>query len=174
MVRGSAGTATSSQRPVISLAGILRGLVASSGKASPLPATARVSRRVAAILLFTVGCGGAPAFSLGPPSTVLPVVTFRIPTPVPEQMPSFSGTDDLETASFTLSGGDYVVHWTAQGECFFGVLMKEDSGTGFEDVVSADVSGSRNGTANMHDVPRGEWYFDVITGCRWTLRVAPA
>lgn len=92
----------------------------------------------------------------------------------------FSGDTDQETRSFPLVGGDYVVDWTARyvGDypdigCFFGPYMSQDGGAGFEDVVSADVKGSatKSGTANLHDVEAGSWFFKVITSCTWTLKI---
>ena len=118
------------------------------------------------------GTGTRPAVQ--PPAVQPPAANEALPR-------TYAGTSDQETTSFTLAGGDYVVDWTAQylGEypdigCFFAPYLSEDDGTGFEDIANVDVKGTlQRGTANLHDVSAGTWFFNVIAGssCSWTLAI---
>ena len=91
----------------------------------------------------------------------------------------FSGTTEGQTASFALRGGDYIVDWSATeadqngAGCYFAPALKQDSGSGFETLPDVDVptGSTKQGSANLHDVGAGNWYFDVITHCHWTLRI---
>ncbi len=102
------------------------------------------------------------------------------PPPANETLPgAFTGEGEQQTATFTLAGGDYIVDWTARDTgssnvgCFHSADLKADSGSDRESVVitSPDGGQTKSGQANVHDVSGGRWYFDVISGCAWTLRI---
>ena len=122
--------------------------------------------RLASLALIAgllVGCGGA---------------TARTPTPaIPERMPApMSGTVAGETTAFGLSGGDYRVEWTATNDSscrLFSAWLHESGGNGIKEVASTDVPAGQTerGTANLHDVSAGRWYFEVIGRCAWTLAI---
>lgn len=113
---------------------------------------------LALIAALFVGCGGG--------------------TSAPETLPgTFTGDGQGQTASFPLRGGDYVVDWTAANPnttgvaCYFAPAIKQSDGAGFADVAGVDVDTTTQATANLHGLGAGTWYFDVITGCSWTLLI---
>ena len=100
--------------------------------------------------------------------------------PAGEALPApFSGENAGQTATFTLAGGDYIVDWTATDTsssgvgCYFAPALKEDGGAGYESLPDAEPEGggTKSGSANLHDVAGGRWYFDIITHCAWTLAI---
>lgn len=111
-------------------------------------------KRIALIVLIVAACGGSSA---------------------PENLPpKFSGSGQGQTDSFHLNGGDYKVDWTAHNPnttgvpCYFAPAI---TGSGFSDVAGLDIAADSSATANLHGLAAGDWYFDVITGCAWTLTI---
>lgn len=86
----------------------------------------------------------------------------------------FFGEGRGQTPSFTLKGGDYRVDWqafnpnTSGVPCYFAPALQ---GAGFANVAGLDIDTTKQDTANVHGLEAGTWYFDVITGCNWTLRI---
>jgi hypothetical protein len=110
------------------------------------------------VILSTLACGGGAA-----------------PTAAENLPPAFSGDSDTQTTTFALTGGDYVVDWTAtspaDNDCFMGAALKQDDTGALVDVVSVDVTGTRQDSSNLHDVAPGNWYFQSYSHCQWTLRI---
>jgi hypothetical protein len=144
--------------------------------------------RLALIAMLLVGCGGTaatqnPGLTLRPvtptPALAHPIASSVLNTtarPAAQEAfpPPFSGEGGGETQSFTLRGGDYAIDWTARNvntsgvPCYFAPALQ---GAGYANVVGLDVDTTKQGTAYAHGLEGGQWYFDVITGCAWTLRI---
>ncbi len=99
------------------------------------------------------------------------------PRPTPETV-TMKGRGTKNTQRFELSGGDYVVRWTASSAntfgCFHGAFLRSVDGTStFEDVGSELINGRRtvNGETNLYGLGPGQYYFDVNSGCSWSLTI---
>jgi hypothetical protein len=100
------------------------------------------------------------------------------PRPV-EQPQSFRGSGINQTATFTLAGGDYAIDWTARPAthmgCYHGGSLDHSDGRS-EDLVWNDATESAaaiSGTKHLHAIPAGAYYFDMSSGCAWSMTVRP-
>jgi len=98
----------------------------------------------------------------------------------PAQDPvTITGQREMNTDLFTLSGGNYVVTWTAKpigtsNSCFHGASLKPlKAGNGFygESVGSGQVSGANPvaGETHVYAVPSGQYFISATSGCQWSL-----
>ena len=92
---------------------------------------------------------------------------------------TFSGSGMQNTSPFTLAGGNYSVAWTATPHssvgCYHGVsLARTDGGFGAPLLVNAmpKTSAAVSGTTNAYNVKAGEFFFQVSSGCDWTIAIA--
>ena len=167
-----------------------------------------MTRRLLGLLIGVVLAGGcasqpvvttSPAIALATPSpapTVPPTATpSRSPSPgesippgaVPSSGPAtgtatLSGTDNQTGPPFTLSGGDYVVTWSATSTVdansasrfeVRGVLDEDEYATWS---VTAEIPGGlpRTGAEEIYGLPGGEYHFTIITtDTTWQVSIAP-
>jgi hypothetical protein len=98
------------------------------------------------------------------------------PAAAPESF-TFSGSGMQNTSAFTLAGGSYSVAWTATPHssvgCYHGVsLARTDGGFGVPMLVNALPKAAVSGTTNAYNVKAGEFFFQVSSGCDWTIAIA--
>lgn len=102
------------------------------------------------------------------------------PPPTGGDIFNASGDGQTKTNLFNTSGS-IKIDWTAQDTgtssvgCFHGVSMKSgDAGNSFFDLVAnmvIDGGASKTGTTNEYNLKAGNYYFDVNSGCQWSIRV---
>jgi hypothetical protein len=119
------------------------------------------------ILLVVAGIGIVFA-ALAKPSAPAPV---SAPNNAPYEAPvTVSGEGIMDSAPFALSGGDYMVTWTATAErsCHHGLRLV---GAGYsEHIISVSVDGTEDGLAALYDVPTGRYHISASSGCEWTVQ----
>ena len=90
---------------------------------------------------------------------------------------TFSGSDMQNTSAFALAGGSYSVAWTATPHssvgCYHGVsLARTDGGFGVPLLVNAMPKSAVSGTTNAYNVKAGEFFFEISSGCDWTIAIS--
>lgn len=103
------------------------------------------------------------------------------PSPVPPEQPiTFRGSSTTNTKPFTLSGGAYTIAWSATASHSFGCVhggyleAVDPSVRIFESFGSGpDYAGTENGTTEVYNLSAGRYYFNIISGCDWSVSISP-
>jgi hypothetical protein len=102
------------------------------------------------------------------------------PPPAPsEQAISFSGTTTQKTTAFHLSAGNYTVTWSGQDTtgygCYLGISLRsvDPNLRVFELIANKAVNDNaiESGTTQAYNIKNGDYYFDVNTGCKWSVSI---
>lgn len=119
--------------------------------------------------------GGDPSGGQAPPP--VPPAATQVPAPSGDSA-SFSGNGTQNTDPFHLNGGNYKADWTAQAGqygCYNGIIFKTTDASKFVyELISNKVlqgGGQDSGSTNLFNVDAGEYYFDVNSGCDWTVSI---
>lgn len=118
--------------------------------------------------------------ALGGPNTICQEVLDQFAGPAGEQPPNDevtrSGTGDLNTDPFRLSGGSYRVIYDYSSDCSYSVSMDDTGGDSGKFEILPGGEGPMSGEDNLFNVPPGEWYIDMstfetgdATSCPWSI-----
>ena len=107
------------------------------------------------LLLVAAGC-----------DTTVPNGSAASPTPLTINR---SGTGPGHSADFHLVAGDFAFAWAATdpqpAACQIDLRL---AGNGSSiPIVSQSVTGQKTGTAFLHGIPGGTYYFDSASTCQW-------
>jgi hypothetical protein len=92
-----------------------------------------------------------------------------------------TGSRGVQTSSFLLSGGDYLVEYVVWNQhshgCFFGGSLRTTGGASWEVAgeTTPEARQTRSGETYVYDLPAGLYFFDIIAGCEnWQLTISPS
>jgi hypothetical protein len=124
-----------------------------------------------------------PSITVSPGGTLAPGGTSVAPTSGGATgKATLSGTDDQTGPPFALSGGDYVLTWSATSSLDansgspFGVFIENAAGEHSSSSVTTEIPGgkTRSGTEYVYGLPGDEYHFKVITThATWQVSIAP-
>jgi hypothetical protein len=126
----------------------------------------------------------APTDTAAPAPTAtappVPPTATAAPPPAPAMAPvTTSGSGTQDTKAFALPAGHFHVTWRATAEsavgCFHGATLKATNEGAFFGATAGSglVQETADGSTEVYNVPAGEYYWSVNSGCAWEITIAP-
>jgi hypothetical protein len=148
-----------------------------SSKVGVFPAAIVILVLLLAVAFIALSPQAAPIATVVPATTNTPRVVQASPESITK-----TGSGSLNTEAFLLQGGNYQIDWSARDAnfgnvgCFHGgtlrsvdasLLIFEEAGT-----ATVDAGQAAQGSTNVYNLPRSQYYFQMNSGCTWSVTIA--